>query len=291
MIAYLYLVGAMLGSTMISVSSTFYTKRNLLRPHVSRLYSLIVSISVTLGWLCIFLIDPSFDARVLLYSLGYGVLYTVAMLGLVGALGNGSVALTAFFKQLSLVAVSVWGFFFWNTPVTATVITGIALIVVALALCLSGKKDGVERGRITLKWVLYILMLLVGNAGCSIIQKYQQMAFDGKHGSMMMLFATAFSIVVSFLLCLREDKTHYREAMKKTWHFPALAGLGSALLNFLVILLAVTAMSPALIYPGIAVGGFILTTLASVALFGERPTPRQWVGLSVGAVAIVFLNL
>ena len=63
------------------------------------------------------------------------------------------------------------------------------------------------------------------------------------------------------------------------------------MLNFLVILLAVTTMSPALIYPGIAVGGFILTTLASVALFGERPTPRQWVGLSVGAVAIVFLNL
>lgn len=291
MTSYLYLVGAMLGSALLSVSGTFYTKRNASRPNVSSLYTFLVSCSVTVGWLLIFLADPSFDAGVLWYSLGYGVGYVVAILGLVGALSSGSVALTAFFKQLSLVAVSVWGFFFWDEPVTLTAVTGMTLIAVALALCLLGKGNGEAKMKLSPKWFLCVGMLLAGNALCSILQRYQQMAFDGQHGSMMMLFATAFSIVVAFLFCLREDKTHYRAALKKTWYFPVVTGAGSAVMNLFIILLATSPLPPSLIYSGIAVGGFVVTTLASVVVFRERLILRQWIGLGVGALAILFLNL
>jgi len=58
-----------------------------------------------------------------------------------------------------------------------------------------------------------------------------------------------------------------------------------------VILLASTTLSPSVIYPGQATGGFILTTLISVIFMGEKIRLREGIGLSIGAAALVFLSL
>jgi len=291
---YLYLACAICFSAALSILGTLYNNKNAQRPNVSRLYSLMTSCSVFVSWLVIYIFDFSFDPGVIVYSLAYGVFYTMAMLGLINALNTGSVSLTAFIKQLSLACVAFWGFFFWNTPFTFNVAIGLILIVIALALCLfTGDKKQAEKSsaRITWKWALYALMLLVGNAGCSIMQKYQQAAFDGQHGTMMMVFATFFAIVISLIVALKEDKTYWKEAIKASWHFPAAAGLSSALTNRFILLLISTPLSASLIYPGIAVGGLMLTVLVSVVVCNEKLRRQQWIGLAVGAVALVFLNL
>ena len=50
-------------------------------------------------------------------------------------------------------------------------------------------------------------------------------------------------------------------------------------------------MSPVILYPGMAVGGLMLTVLFSFFGFKERLRPLQWCGLAAGAVALVLLNL
>lgn len=291
---YAYLLCAICFSAALSILGTLYNQKNADRSNVSRLYSLMTSCSVFISWLVIYAFDFSFDPGVILYSLAYGVFYTMAMLGLINALNTGSVSLTAFIKQLSLVCVSFWGFFFWNTPFTVNVAVGLILITLALALCLftSDKKRSTESPlRISFRWIVYALMLLVGNAGCSIMQKYQQAAFDGQHGSMMMAFATGFAVLISLAVASKEEKTHWAAAVKTSWYFPAAAGVSSALVNRFILLLISTELSPSLVYPGIAVGGLMLTVLVSVAVCGEKLRKQQWIGLSVGAIALVFLNL
>ena len=65
----------------------------------------------------------------------------------------------------------------------------------------------------------------------------------------------------------------------------------SALSNVFILLLVKCQMSPVILYPGIAVGGLIITTLIAFFGFREKLRPQQWVGLAVGAVALVLLNL
>lgn len=291
---YIYLLCAICFSAALSILGTLYNNKNTQRPNVSRLYSLMTSCSVFISWLVIYAFDFSFDPGVIIYSLAYGVFYTMAMLGLINALNTGSVSLTAFVKQLSLACVAFWGFFFWNTPFTLNVAIGLILIVIALSLCLFNKsKQPTEKNpiKLSLKWVIYALMLLIGNAGCSIMQKYQQAAFDGQHGSMMMAFATFFAVLISLIVALKEDKTNWKAAIKSSWGFPAAAGLSSALVNRFILLLISTTLSPSLVYPGIAVGGLMLTVLVSVVVCNEKLRRQQWIGLAVGAVALVFLNL
>ncbi len=289
---YLYLIGAMCSSCALSVCGSLYNRKNAARHHVSNLYNLLIACSMFVCWCVMYIADFSFDLGVLPYSLGFAACYTLAMIGHIKALGSGSVALTAFVKQLSLVAVSFWGFVFWDTPLSLNVAIGIVLITVALALCfLKRKAAGEKAATVTARWFAYAAVLLIGNAGCSIIQKYQQFAFDGQHGAMLMVFAALFSAVICVLLSLREKKDDWSTAAKTTWFFPVGAGFASAMLNLFVLLMASTALSPSVIYPGIAVGGVTLTTLVSVFIFREKLSQRQWLGLGVGVVALVFLNL
>ena len=289
---YFYLVIATACSSSLSVIASFYNRKNIDRQNVSRLYALMVSIGVFCSWAVIYAFDLSFDPKVLLYSLLYGTCYALAMTGLINALKNGSTVLSEYVKSLSLVFVSVWGFIFWNVSLTVNVAIGLVLIALALFFLLyKGKNVNVSSKPITLRWALFCLMLLVGNAGCSIVQKYQQMAFNGLHGKQLMFFGTMIAVLVCFIFSIKEDKTNWKMAAKRTGFFPIIAGISSAVLNLLIMILYTTTISTSVIFPVIAVGGLSLTVLVSIFIFKERLKPIQWIGLVVGVVAVALLNI
>ena len=292
---YLYLLLGMVGMGGLSVFAAFYNRKNAKRPGTSRLYTLLVVTAAFLGWCVLYAFDFSFEPRVLIYSAFYGIGYATAMLGMIGALSSGSVALTAFVKQFSFVFVSIWGYFAGWDRFTWKPALGIGVIVISMALCLiSGKKDKKSEGRpaVTLKWVLFASLLLFGNVLCSLLQKYEQLEYPGKHKSMMMVFGVGFAIFFAFLFTLKEKKTHWGAAVKTSFHFPLLAGGCSALLNLSILLLANSeVISSGLAFSGMAVGGLVLTMLADVFIFRERLSVRQWIGMVLGTGALVFLNI
>ena len=285
--SYLYLLLAMMLSGTITVCGRIWQERK--RANVSGLYNMIVPASAALTWLVCWCCDFSFDIRVLPYSLLYGFSYTGFTVGMLGALKTGSTAVTALVKQLALVGVSFWGFFFWDTPFTLVSGVGILLIVVSLVLCLISKEQSGSRD--FLRWCFFAVMITVGNAGCSIVQRYQQMAFEYRHRYMFMFFGLLFASVVCSLMALREEKSNWGEACRRAWFLPAASGASSAVCNVCILILIRRQMSPVIIYPGVAVGGLMFTTLVSLLYFRDRLRPAQWWGLAAGAVALVLLNL
>ncbi|MBQ8868129.1 MAG: EamA family transporter [Oscillospiraceae bacterium] len=286
---YIYLIGAALLSAAMSVVNMAFKRRNWGAENTSSFYNLLVSISAFVTWGVFFALDGSFDIRVILYSATYGIFYAMALIGLFKALEYGSASLTSFIKQLSLIAVSIWGFIFWKTPLTVTVVIGLVLIVIALYLCF--KPDRNHAVKTSVKWVVFALLLLVGNAGCSIIQKYQQAAFDTKYGSTLMFFGIGFATIFCLAKYLKDKKPDFKMLSKSSLVLPVVSGISSALLNNFIILMLSTALSESVIFPVIAVGGMILTTLFSVLVYKERLGKLEWAGLAVGAVALVFLNV
>lgn len=287
---YIYLLLAMTFSATITVGGRLYNDRNKERRDVSLLYNVLVSGSACAAWLILWLTEFSFDIGVFPYALLYGLCYSFFTVGMIGALGTGSTSVTALVKQMALVGVSFWGFLFWDTQFTWMSGVGIVLIVVSLVLCLVTKQKTEKKGNL-LKWGFFALLVTVGNAGCSIVQRYQQTAFHYQHKYMLMFFGLAFATVFCLLLALRENKKDWSGAIKTGWIGPALAGTSSAFSNIFMLLLVKDNMSPAIMYPGIAVGGLMITTLISLFCFKERLRMLQWCGLAVGAVALILLNL
>ena len=287
---YLYLFLSVLCVASTNVIGKRYNQKNAQRVGVSSIYNLMLLSAVFSCWLILFLWDPDFDVGVLPYSLAFALCYTLCHIGTINALRLGSVMLTSLFGKLSLILVSVWGFFFWNQEFTPMAGVGLLLTALSLFLCLyRGREE--KNAKPNLGWILCLLLVLFGNAGCSIVQRNQQVKFVGKYGSFLMLVATGVSLLVFFLLYLRSDRSDSRIIAKTSWGLPVTAGVANALLNLLVILLATSPLSPSLIYPTLAVGSLILITLCSLFVFKEKMRPWQWLGVALGVVATGVLSV
>ena len=69
------------------------------------------------------------------------------------------------------------------------------------------------------------------------------------------------------------------------------AGACNVVLNLFTILLAASELSPSLIYPTLAIGGTLLSTVLGVIVLRERLACRQWFGIAVGIAGILLLSL
>ena len=90
---------------------------------------------------------------------------------------------------------------------------------------------------------------------------------------------------------MKSERSDSKMILKKSWFFPVLAGGLNGILNLLVILLATSTLSPSLIYPVIGVGSLGVTTIFSTVIFKEKMHWWQWVGVAVGAIAVVLLSI
>ncbi len=287
--AYVYLIASVFFIASSSIFGGFYSRKHEKTEGSSRLYNFLQLTVAFLVWTVIYLFDFSFDWRVLAYALLFGGCYTICMIGMINALKTGSVALTSLFLQLSLIGVTLWGFVFWDVSVTLFAVLGLLLVVVALCLCLyTGKR---EKTTFNGKWFFYVALMFLGNAGCSIVQRTQQTAFDGRHSGMLMAFATAISALTCLIIFLRGDKTDLKRVYKQSWWLPVLAGGCNVALNMFVMLLATSPLSPGVVYPVISVGGLTVSMIFSIVAFKEKLKWQQWVGVAIGILAVGILSV
>ena len=258
------------------------------------LYSFIELTTVFLLWGVLFIADFSFDLKVLPYSFLFAAFFAMGMIGRIFAFKTGLVSLTSLIIQTSLILVCIWGMVFWEESFNAVIAVGLLLVLISLFLCLyKGKnQEGEEKKKVSFKWILLCILGFIGNAGCTIVQRVQQLDFDGQHKSMLMFFATCFVAIFGFLAYWKSDKTDTKAILKKQTPFPVLAGASNVLLNVSIMMLATASplLSTNLIYPAVAIGGLIITSLFSVVALKEKLKWWQWMGVGLGIIATGLLS-
>ena len=289
---YLYLSLSVVFISSGGIFGGLYNRKNKDRTDPIALYNLVAISTVLLCWGVLYAIDFSFDAKVLYFAIPMGFGYWLATYANIYALKYGPVSLTALFLQLSLIGVTVWGFFFWGEKVTVYSVLGLVLAVASLVLCLYEKKEkGQEKTKISKTWLLFAVLLFVGNMASGILQRTQQMKYDGQHGNMLMVFAMAIAFFCFLVLYLKSEKKDSVLILKQSGWLPMSYGVMNVGLNLFMILLATSSIPPSLVYPVISVGGIAINSIASVFLFKEKLSWWQWLGIAVGALAVVFLSV
>lgn len=289
---YIFLLLACVSTSITNILGGYFNKRTAGKKDAQMIYTFIAILSSLIVWWIMYAINFSFDAKVLPYSVMFGLFLTLGIICNIFALKTGPIVLTSLIVQISTVMVAVWGLIFWNTEFTIKVILGIILVVVSLFLCLYTKKqeEDAKTQKITFKWLVFVMLAFVGNGGCLVVQKMQQTAFNNQHGNMLMAFAMVVSIIVGTVVLIKSDKVDLKPIVKKGGIFAGFVGICNVLLNLFVILLAKTSLSPNLIYPTIAVGSLIITSILSIFLFKERLKWWQWIGVAIGIAAVGLLS-
>ena len=288
---YLYLVGAVIFASSESIFGAYYNKKNEGRKDSSPLYSLLSMVSVFLFWTIMFCANLSATWNVIGYAVLFAFFYTLCNVCMIRALKIGPIALTSLFVQLALVWTTIWGFVFWDAKFTILIAIGLGLVMIAIWLCLYQREKEGKECKISIQWLIYAVLSSLANAGCSITQRTQQIQYDGQYGDFLMLIATLISVGICLLAYLKSDKTDSLLILKKTGYLPIFSGIFNGVLNLFVILLAMSTLSPTLIYPVIGVGGLMLTTIISTLVFKEKMRWWQWMGVLVGTIAVVLLSV
>ena len=287
--AYLYLFAAVMMNATSSVFGKRFNQQCEGLRDTGAFYNFIQLAAAFLCWGILFLRAPSFDLSVLPYAGLFAFFYILGTVGLIEALKYGPAALSTLFMSLSLLLTTGWGFLFWDEEPTLLVGIGLVLVIIAVYLCL--KTDKKEEKSVSWRWLITILIAMVGNSGCSVVQRTQQMAYGGEHGNMLMLFAMGGALIFCLIRYLLSDRSDSPVLLRKNGIWPLLAGVCNVALNMLVMLMTFTDLAPSLIYPCMGVGGLMIVCLCSIFLFREKLNKLQWVGMGVGTVAVALLSI
>ena len=290
---YLFLFSSMFCGSAGSLIGKGYNQKTAGFQNANSLYNLLNIGAALLLWLVLWLTDFSFNAEMLLYALGFGISYFMASAGLIGALANGPASLTALGMQLSSFTAAIWGFFFWESKFTLFVGLGLALIVVALTVCLYRRGDGKQS--FSLKWALFVLIAFVGNSGCMIVQRTAVRECGVQSTKMMMFFAMILGVLSCLFLFFKRKTERPVELCKKAGVLPLVTGVTNTINNLVVILSSVPnspyAVDAGFFYPVLAIGGLAITSIGSLVIFRERLSLRQWIGMGIGAVGVALLAI
>ena len=245
------------------------------------LFSMLFFLLTDRGGLC-------FAPEIFPYALISGVLFCSASFLTYLALGCGSFTISMLILSYSGVFSIVYGLAVLGETASAFTYCGFAAIMVSLFLT-RGAGDREKKGT-SLRWAIYILLSFVGSGMFGVVMRMQQIAFDNAYTNEYMIVTLGFSALVLLTVGLIRDG-------KDTWYilrhggiYAACSGISNGATNLMGLwintMMPISLSSP--IRAGVKV---ILSFLLSKVIFKEHFLIRQAVGVAVGALALVLLNL
>lgn len=229
-----------------------------------------------------------FSLSLLPYGLIAGFLYCTASFLTYVALSCGAFAPSMLVLSYSVVFSILYGLFWLDEPANVFTYIGLAIVMLTLYL-VRGKSDG-EQKKVSLKWLLCIGYSVFASGMFSVISRIQQVSFDDQFRNEYMIIALGFSFVVLFVAGLCKDGKDLPYILRHGALYTVGAGVANGACNALGFLIF-SLMPVSLSSPITAAVKIVVSYLISRFVFRETFLTRQLIGILLGIVAVVFLNI
>lgn len=230
-----------------------------------------------------------YNGAVVCWALVFGSFFGLTTFAGFKALQTGPMSLTSLVTSYSLLIATIYGIFFKNENVGVLMVMGLILLAVSLMLIAMKEKSENDTKKISLKWAIYAVTALLSNGICTIIQREQQIVFEGQYKNEFMIVALVGIFIAFVILAMLKERSDIKPCLKKGALFMLLWGILNGAANLFVMILA--KMPASLVYPLISGGSIILTWITARFFYKEKLTSLQNIGLILGVAAVVLLNL
>ena len=277
-----FLITIILGMAMQGVMRKIYDKKvcggiyffNIISALSSLLFFVITSDGI------------NFESKVLIYAFSFAASYCTNLVFYMLAIKWGSLSLATLMLSFSLILPTMYGVIFLDENVGVGFYIGLLFLFISLIL-ITGKSDKMQ---ISFKWIVAAILTFVSNGLCTIIQKMQQLRFDGAYKNEFMIFALVFVIACMFIFSLIKERNRIGYYAKEGCVSAFFSGIFYAVVNLFVMILT-GKMNTAIMFPLISAGGIVVTYLISKFGFKEELTKKQLWGLILGICSVILLNI
>lgn len=280
---YIFLFIVILMCAFQNVAKKEYSKRTN-RPNVY-FFSAVISIFAILFFMVSAKFNLHFTKEVLVYSIFFGLAFASAQIGMFLAIKWGALSITMLISSFSLIIPTLHGIVFLREPVGVMEISGLILLVASLFLIYNKK----EKLVFSFKWFISVIFMFAGNGFCSLVQKLQQMEFNGGYKSEFMVMGLMVCLLINVIMILvNKERITYKIGLSTS--IGALSGLANGFVNMFVMVLTATIPS-SILYPSISAGGIVLGYIVSRYYYKEILTKVQNMGYLTGMVSVIILNI
>lgn len=251
------------------------------------------AMSITVAALCSIVVAGgvfNFTWEVVPYSIAFAVSYGLAVLFSFMALQSGPMALSVLISSYSLLIPTFYGIIALDETLGVTGIVGIVLLSISLFFSNYKKKNEKTQTKITLKWIIYVIIAFVFNGTCSTVQKVQQVGMNGEQKNEFMFLAYSIAAVALLIVCLIKERKTIPTNFKRGWIFFTTCGIFNAVVNFSVMFCA-PLMPASIMFPIISGGNTLASIAVAVLIYKERLTKFQTIGIAFGLSSIILLNI
>lgn len=234
----------------------------------------------------------TWSTELILPALGFGLSYAAATVFVVLAIKCGSLAKTALIMSYSLLIPAFAGLIVLHEPLGTTMIVGLILLAVSLWLTNYRKDSGEQpQERVSLKWVVFLIIGFLGNGMCSTVQKLTPHFFgEDINQNLYMIMALGFSAAVLIAASFITREKDLKSTLRIGTPLSLLCGVFNGGVNYLAICLN-PFIAASVMFPVLAAGEIILIFPYSLLVRKEKFSLAQWIGFIIGVLAVILLNL
>ena len=236
--------------------------------------------------------DWTWSSELIIPAVSFGLSYAAATVFVVLAIKCGSLAKTTLIMSYSLLVPAFAGLVILREPLGIPMIAGMILLVLSLWLTNHHKKTAdTPKEKISLKWLVFVLLGFIGNGMCSTVQKLAPHYLGADVNlTLSTIAALGLSTVVLIAASFLTKETDLKSTLRVGGPLSLFCGLFNGAVNYLAIYL--NQFIPAsVMFPVLSAGEIILIVPYSLLVRRERFTAKQWAGFAVGVVSVVLLNL
>ncbi len=231
------------------------------------------------------LTSPSITPSPLTIILGAatGITYTAGMYLNLTLMTKRGAAITSSMIQLAVLIPITISVLIYNETITPTQLTGITLAVTSLPLLASKPNQKLELDKTILPMIL-LTILVVGFSQTSS-KILVQSGLQAQNNYFFLAIFTSASLLVTPLT------NRNRKQIRAT---DAAYGIGVGTFNLLsnrALLLALTTLPGAIVFPVTSAGSLLMVTVAAIILFKEKVSKANIAGIIITLIAVVLINI
>ena len=203
---------------------------------------------------------------------------------------TGSFGLTRLFTSFGVVISTFYGIVFLKEPTTFFTYIALVLILLSLFLMNYQKHNDGEKQKISLVWIICIVLVVLSNAAIAIIGRMQFGVYGDAFKNELLIISLAGAALSLFILGLILERDSFKATIKYGLLYGGAAGIFNGINNLLVLVtynyLDISFTSP--VRSGL---GIVISMLFSILFYKEKFSKRQMLSAVIGIVAVVLMNV
>lgn len=239
----------------------------------------------------IYFIGRGADFSISSYSMIMAVIFGAVTVGAqyfgLLSMGLGPMSYSVLFTYLSMLVPTVFGIIYYKNIPSILQIVGVALMLVTFVLSCELRGNS----KVSIKWLLAALGSFLGWGLVGVCQQLHQNSVFKDELTGFLLWTFIFSAIFFTILFVfsKKDKEQVQKPKLSSVVLMLLTGVAIGAINEINLYLS-GAMNPVIFFPVVNGGVILLSGIAAIAVFRERLSLKQWIGLVTGFTSIMCLG-